>query len=262
MAFTLAHPAAILPLRNLSWLALLPMIVGSMTPDLVGFLPYRWEARLPHSHSPIGTVLIDLPLGYLVLLSVKLFRTALLQPLWQPHRRFIGAAIDAYFNRPRAALIALPSLLIGSWTHIVWDRFTHDTYWTHRNMPWLYQPLFPDATHELPIFHFLQYSTSLIGLVLLIWCYWRELQLEVAKGLVFPDASARSKWPLAGVVGVAFIAGVIRWMADDFSHDSIYSRISLVLKTAIIVFAVLYLLCGLVLSRNGMSGATQPSQST
>lgn len=262
MAFTLAHPAAVLPLRNLSWLSLVPLIVGSTTPDLVGFLPYRWEARLPHSHSPIGTVLIDLPLGYLLLIFLKLFKAALLEPLWQPHRQFIGAGLDAYFNRPRAALIALPSLLIGSWTHIVWDRFTHDTYWTHRNMPWLYQPLFPDAAHELPIFHFLQYTTSLLGLAMLFWVYWRELQrdgVQPAARTTMYEANVRL-WLLVGIGTVAIAAGVTRWGLEDFAHESIYSRISLVLKTAIIVFAVLYLFCGLALSRNGMARASQPSQ--
>jgi Domain of unknown function (DUF4184) len=248
MAFTLAHPAAVLPFRHLSFLSLLPLVVGSMTPDLIGFLPYTLEHRLPHSHSPIGTVLIDLPVDYLILIVLLLFRKSLLQPLWEPHRSCIAAGMDDFFQRRRAWLIALPSLLIGSWTHILWDRFTHFTYWTYLNLPWLYRPLFPDATHELPLFHVLQYVTSIIGLLILGWYYLQHLQQQRRAHPV----SANSRflhWLLLGIVMLAGVAGIARWLAGGMQDESIYSHLSLVTKTAIMSFTVLYLLSGLILAR-------------
>jgi hypothetical protein len=39
MPFTLAHPAAILPLRGWRYLRTAPLILGAMAPDLPYFLP-------------------------------------------------------------------------------------------------------------------------------------------------------------------------------------------------------------------------------
>jgi hypothetical protein len=249
MAFTLSHPAAILPLHKLPGMALLPLVIGSMTPDLFGFLPYTLEQRLPHSHSPVGTVLIDLPLGLVILVLLRVFRSPLLRPLWQPHRTIIAAAMNNFYDRDRAWLIAIASLLVGSWTHIVWDRFTHDTNWTYRNLPVLYQPVFPDAPHELPIFHVLQYVTSAIGLALFGWYYLRALRRSQVAEVSAPATARSLQLLLLGVMVMAALAGLMRLLASDLAPLSIYIRISVVLKTAIMSFAVLYLLTGLTLRK-------------
>jgi hypothetical protein len=248
MAFTLAHPAVVIPLRKLPFLSLVPLIVGSMTPDLIGFLPYRLERYLPHSHSPIGSLLIDLPVGYLLLLVLLLLRHIVVQPLWQPHRSLIANSLDTYFARSRCWLIALPSLLIGSWTHIVWDRFTHFSGWTYRNLPLLYRPLFPEGTHELPLFHALQYLTSIVGLLFIAWCYWQAMQRSAATHPRTPLDNKKIVL-LAGLALAAVMLGLLRLLAREVEYVSIYERLSLVLKTAMIAFGLLYLLAGLQLRR-------------
>jgi len=45
--FTLAHPAAILPLRGRHYLRTAPLIIGAMAPDLPYFLPSNLERHVP-----------------------------------------------------------------------------------------------------------------------------------------------------------------------------------------------------------------------
>ncbi|MGH8296134.1 MAG: DUF4184 family protein, partial [Steroidobacteraceae bacterium] len=47
MPFTLAHPAAVLPLRRAPLLRTVPLIIGSMTPDVPYFLPWRIAKYIP-----------------------------------------------------------------------------------------------------------------------------------------------------------------------------------------------------------------------
>jgi|GEM_PF-988114 len=252
MAFTLAHPAVVLPLRKLPYLSLLPLIVGSMTPDIFTYLPYTWERLVPNSHSPIGTVLIDLPLGYLLLIFLLIFRDAVVTPLWEPHRELVAQALDGFSQRRHRWLIAAPSLLIGSWTHIIWDRFTHETHWTSRNLPFLYQPLFPNEIHELPLFHFLQYATSVAGLLYIAWQYAlavRELNGEHAPVLTLRE---RKLHLIVMLIVVALAAGGlrlgVRLFSGHFVYGSVYEQLSLILKTALMCFGSLYLLTGLIMA--------------
>jgi Domain of unknown function (DUF4184) len=248
MAFTLAHPAAVLPLRKLPFMSLLPLVIGSVTPDLIGFLPYGWEWRMPNSHSPIGTVLVDLPLGYLLLVLLLGFRNAMVMPLWEPHREVVAHAIDEFATHSYRWLIAAPSLLVGSWTHLAWDRFTHEGRWTYHNLPFLYQPLFPDTTHELPLYHFLQYATSVAGLLYIGWQY--VLAVRKSKGEHTPVFTLRERKVhlILVLLAVALAAGCMRLVATGFEFGSIYARLSLILKTALMCFGFLYLLTGLIMA--------------
>ncbi len=248
MAFTLAHPAAVLPLRKLRHLALLPMIVGTLMPDLVGYLPFNIEYRLAYGHTPAGTLLTDVPAGYLLLLVLLLFRRSLVLPLWEPHRTLIAESLDGFFSRPHRWLVALPSLLLGSWTHILWDRLTHATPWTYRNFPLLYQPLFPDSGHALHLYHVLQYVTSAIGLACMAWSYWQHLQGRRA-GNEQPAAGPRNAWLLALLLATALLVGAGRMVSAPVEVLSVYARLSLFLKTAIVIFALQYFASGLILMR-------------
>jgi hypothetical protein len=248
MAFTLAHPAAVLPLRKLPFLSLLPLMIGSMTPDLVGFLPYALERRLPNSHSPVGTVLIDLPLGYVLLVLLLLFRNALVMPLWEPHREIIAHALDEFSAHAHRWLTAIPSLLIGSWTHIIWDRFTHESRWTYHDLPFLSQPLFPAGPHELPLFHFLQYATSVAGLLYIGWQYVLAVRRIKGDHAIVLTLRERKMHLIVALMIAALAVGCLRLLVSRFGYGSIYEQLSLVLKTAITCFGTLYLLTGLILA--------------
>src|SRR2546430_14545756 len=91
MPFTLAHPAAILPLRGLRYLRTAPLIIGAMIPDLPYYVPARFGHFGPETHSVTGSFTTLLVLGYAAPGCVFLLRrplTALLSArarwLWLP----------------------------------------------------------------------------------------------------------------------------------------------------------------------------------
>src|SRR5437868_2239063 len=139
MPFTLAHPAAVLPLRRfcprvLNFPALL---VGSVVPD-IGY----WSGPLElgeFSHSATGSFALDLPAGVVMLAAIYLLRSPVRPRLPAQYRVFL----DPVWDRPRGTFLAiLISLFIGIWTHLLWDSFTHNHGWLVERVSALQTPLF------------------------------------------------------------------------------------------------------------------------
>jgi hypothetical protein len=128
MPFTLSHPAAVLPLRRYcpNWLSFAALVVGSTTPDF-GYYVNEWRVATV-AHTFRGSFIICLPTGAAALMLVCLFRKPVCFLLPSPHR----PALSQFFSKPfsfgakESTVIAL-CLLLGAWTHILWDSFTHDT---------------------------------------------------------------------------------------------------------------------------------------
>ncbi len=94
--FTLAHPAAILPLRRVWRLRTAPLIIGALIPDLPYYVPGSIGRFLPETHNLEGSVTVCLALGYLALLArVPAARAA--------HRAAVGAGPLAVSDRAGAA---------------------------------------------------------------------------------------------------------------------------------------------------------------
>src|SRR5204863_296494 len=77
MPLTLAHPAAILPLRGLKYLRTAPLVIGAMIPDLPYYMPGRLNILRPETHSLTGSLTTCLALGYAALDAVYLLRRPL-----------------------------------------------------------------------------------------------------------------------------------------------------------------------------------------
>ena len=165
MPFTLAHPAAVWPLKYVRYLPVIPLIIGSLTPDVASYLPNAHD--LINSHSLRGTVKLDLPLGYVLLLALVMSRQFLVTPLWEPHRSFISHSISQFLATRYWGLLAIPSLLIGSWTHIVWDSFTHENHFVVRNLSILQHSVVIDGDHQVQLSRVLQYACSVLGLLII-----------------------------------------------------------------------------------------------
>src|SRR4051812_21804529 len=135
MPFTLAHPAAVWPLKRFKWLPVIPLIVGSMVPDLAEFLPQALLDRMPHSHSKIGAVVFDLPYGLVLVALLVILQSPLTAALWEPHRSFIRATIRQLTASRWWLLRAAPAVFVGACTHLLWDSFTHRNHWVVRHFP-------------------------------------------------------------------------------------------------------------------------------
>src|SRR6202140_3344284 len=128
MPFTLAHPAAILPLRGLRYLPTVPLIIGAMTPDLPYYVPVRFGLIRPETHSVTGSFTTCLLLGYAALGCVFLLRrplTALLSA--RASRKCLTSC--GPFRRPVEWALAPLSIILGVWTHLQRDSFTRYVGW-------------------------------------------------------------------------------------------------------------------------------------
>jgi len=148
MPWTFAHPAVVLPLQRLG-LPLSALVAGSIAPDVPSYVPglsiREW------THSWLGVVTIDL------VLALGVFA------LWTSWRR----------SQPttREWQLAVPAVVIGSLTHVVWDAATHPDQWITNRVDWLREQHGPLLGHEWAQL----ISTVVGGLVVLAYLIWRRI---------------------------------------------------------------------------------------
>jgi len=155
MPLTIAHPAAMVPLRR-SGLPFSALVVGSLAPDLEYLLHLSPTGHIGHTIP--GIFIFCLPIGLISLLIVH--RT------WMP-------TVNALLNRVEPEFRFLPassfgliciSILIGAFSHVAWDSFTHSYGWMVQHIPVLTMPLADTMWGTLRLFKLLQHASTLIGL--------------------------------------------------------------------------------------------------
>jgi Domain of unknown function (DUF4184) len=250
--FTLAHPAAVLPLRGVRHLRTAPLIVGAMVPDLPIYLPGGFGRHVPLTHAFAHSFTIDLFLGYLCLAGLCVLQMPLTALLSARARALCRRALR-HFRRPIEWVYAAPALLIGIWTHLLWDSFTHEKGWTVRRVAALSAPLTLGPYHGT-VYHALQYLSSVVGLCVLVLWYDRLPAPVIASG----DRSARSAAApvLLLVVTAALLIGGVQAVQHYEHVPSIYHTLDTLCIDALKWFAVLYLTAGIVLTLE--HGAAQP----
>jgi hypothetical protein len=168
MPFTLAHPAAVLALARTK-LVFSALIAGALAPDIGYFITF--SSQHAESHSLTGLFLICLPAGLLMLVVFhKLMKAPLLALLPASHqeRLYPYAQCFHFWPASRFGLIVI-SLLIGSFSHLLWDSFTHQTGWVVQRVAALEGTLRP--FHHYPVYKFLQHSSGVLGLAILVITY-------------------------------------------------------------------------------------------
>jgi|ERR1700674_312020 len=245
MPFTLAHPAAILPLRGLRYLRTVPLIIGAMTPDLPYYVPARFGLIGPETHSVTGSFTTCLLLGYAALGCVFLLRRPL-TALLSARARWLCLTALAPFRRPLEWALAPLSIILGVWTHLLWDSFTHNDGWMVRRLAVLSAPVTFGA-YSGTVCHVLQYLSSVVGLAAMAVWYWRRPTPPAAPAE--PDAPRSSVGPVLMLVATAaiLIGGVQATQA--FTHAPvIYHTVDIFLTRSLAWFAVLYLVAGTVVT--------------
>ncbi len=202
MPVTLAHPAAVLPLRGLG-LPLSAMVIGSMAPDLPVFAQ-AWQTY-GYTHSLLGIVTIDLAIT-LVLLAFWDFwgRDALVDTAPAVVRDRLPARAPL---GPRAWLLAPLAAVVGSLTHVGWDAFTHQGRWGVRAVPWLHETHGPLRGEE-----WAQYASGAVGLLvigLVLLAVLRRPVLDADRPRRLPAASLPAAVAVACALSVGtFLAGL------------------------------------------------------
>ena len=148
------------------------LVVGSLAPDFRYFLNLAPRSHFGHSFK--GIFIVCLPVGLAVLwVFQKLMKLPLisLAPRSQQQRLAALAKPFCWGGVGRFALI-VASLLVGAISHLAWDAFTHDRGLVVRNVPDFRMPLEEFGTHR-PLYNVLQHGSTLLGLALLVFWYWR-----------------------------------------------------------------------------------------
>ena len=244
MPFTLAHPAAVLPLRRVRHLRIAALIVGAVVPDVPYYLPAHLARHVPMTHVFAQSFTVDLFLGYALLASLVVLQRPLTALLSARARALCLRALLP-FRRPIEWVFAAPAILLGVWTHLLWDSFTHVDGWMVHRVEVLSAPLVL-GPYNGTVFHSLQYVSSVAGLSVLVLWYVRLPTPAVATG---PDAVRSPAGPVLLLVMVAaLLIGSVQGM-QQFQHThNIYNTLELLLINALFWFGALYLTAGIVLT--------------
>ena len=260
MPFTLAHPAAVLPLRYLKPLRTAPLFIGAMVPDAPYYVPFG-VIRVPmsklYTHTFTGSWSIDLPLGLAVLVCVLLLREPLTVLLPARARWLCLTAVEPFRRRAIEWLLAPVSILLGVWTHLLWDSFTHPDGWGVRQFPVL-ETWVSIGAYTGEICHILQYLSSAIGLAIVaVWYVRLRVPASAAAG---EDARRAHAGPaLLLIAGAALLIGGVEAVKSYTHFEGTYATLEVLLTRGLAWFAVLLLFGGAVvtLEHRGV-GVRQP----
>jgi hypothetical protein len=169
MPFTFSHPAILLPFFKNEKFSITALIIGSMAPDFEFFFRMRTQSEI--SHTFLGLLLVDLPLAIIV---TFLFHGILKKPFLANSPAFIQRRSTElnhsnwfeYFRKNK--VIVFFSFFIGAFSHFLLDSLSHWDGFIVQRLFFLNRMFF-----SFPLYEWVQYSTSVIGLVIVIWYFFR-----------------------------------------------------------------------------------------
>ena len=166
MAFTLAHPAAVINFtkKHRSYINNAGMILGTMAPDFEYFIYFKPMEVIGHRIK--GFVLINLPLVILLyLIFYKVIKNDFISNL----PKGINQHLHTLYNDKikltnlQEFIIFSYSAFIGMATHVVWDSFTHKNGFFVNKINGLSNTIL-----DIPIYKYLQHGSTILGFVIII----------------------------------------------------------------------------------------------
>ena len=232
MPFTFAHPAIILPFMSFPkrWFSLTGLVVGSMTPDFEYFI--RMNIQSIYSHTFWGIFYFDLPLGILIAFVFhSIVRDSLYHnlPLSLKSRfsKFSNFDFNRYFKKNW--IVVLISVIIGAFSHILWDSFTHETGYFVNKFPYLSENVSLFGQQIVP-YKILHHSSTINGGLIIV----------IAIVNMKKDLSQKSKISFKYWFLVVLIFTLV--LAIRFGRDLNYKLYGQVIVTAISAF-IIALIC-------------------
>jgi hypothetical protein len=245
MPFTLSHAAAVIPFRRTPFI-MSALVMGCFVPDFPYLLSL--SPRMFFGHTFEGMFILDLPLA---LVSLWLFHAFLKQPMLMflpaGYRSRLRTSVNSFSFWPseRFSLIIL-SILVGTATHLLWDSFTHRTFWPYHHWAFLQRNVHLPAIGELAMYKLLEYASSVFGVVVVaawIWHWYRTTKPSAAPADQFRDVRRRVLVVL--LPAAAVLSGVLR----AYQTDGIQMQIRPLVHFAadIVISAIAFFLLGLLL---------------
>jgi hypothetical protein len=209
MPWTFAHPAAVLPLKRLGpqRVNFAALAIGSLVPDF-GYYAFQFQGTWV-THTFLGSITLCPLLGLVLLACFNLVREPLCYMLPQPHRAALLPLARAPVRKDITAVaVAALCVILGAWTHILWDSFTHKKRWFVDRIEWLQAEVFAVQGHVLHGYSLLQYLSSVAGVGLMLWAYWSWLRTTpaVRERQWFERAD---RWRYGCIFGAAALASLV-----------------------------------------------------
>lgn len=169
MPLTIAHIAAVLPLRRLP-IVLSAFVVGTMAPDFEYFVRLAPQSRWSHQFP--GLLTFTFPCAVIALWIYHYFvKDAVIALLPHAIQNRLPAVIEDFsfagFRRITAILLAITG---GIATHILWDMFTHIDTPIYQRWNFMQRSFPLPVVGDLVGYKVLQHLSTLVGLLAL--CTW------------------------------------------------------------------------------------------
>ncbi len=220
MPFTPTHILAVLPINlgSRNSLPLSALAIGSMTPDAPLFFPLI-SPGYQESHATLGPILACLPFAIPTFL---LFQFVMKEPLIGLCPTFLRdrmSSISKPHIQPTIVFFVLATLAIvlGAYSHIFWDSFTHRHRWGTDLFPGLSQT-YPILGRKVPAFSILQHGSSVIGLPIILVAALLWLKQQPSKNDQLEPifiANNPAHW-----IAVGFILAATAQAAYQFGFDT------------------------------------------
>lgn len=211
MPWTFAHPAAILPLRNIGGvrLPLAALVIGSLSPDF-GYYLGQFELAT-FAHTLLGVLLLCLPTGALMLSLFTVVQHDLIRLLPQPHRDALLLSQPGHQPASRFGRLigALAGLLLGAATHVLWDSFTHASGLAVNLLPALQATVLTVGSRQMHVYNLLQHASTALGLLAMLLVYRRWLGQSPPPIKKDPSHERDRYIVLAGCLVLACISGML-----------------------------------------------------
>ena len=169
MPFTAAHPAAILPLlRHRCWFSATGLVAGSIAPDFQYFLLFPFLDQ--SGHTLAGLLYFNLPVALVIAsifqLVVRWPAVAHLPDWFKGRARAVPLLNWLEYLKQRWAVFAF-SAVLGAFTHIFWDAFTHESGYFVQVWPVL-TSMVTVMGYEIMFCRLLQHGSTLVGGLLIL----------------------------------------------------------------------------------------------
>ena len=195
MPLTLAHPAAVIPLCRpmMRFGVTSALVIGSVVPDLVYFIPMGIGPR--QIHSLLGLFWYCVPTG---VVAYALFHL-LLAPV---AAHVLPEAIVSRFD-PGCMSAAMPnvskigvllSVAAGAATHLIWDSATHGSGLLADLVPALRMRLVVIGGYQVFLCRLFQHGSTLLGSAAILYCVYRWYQVTPSWSEKAPLKSLPAVW--------------------------------------------------------------------
>lgn len=181
------------------------------------------------SHRLAGSVGFCLPLGMVILWGLGRLRSPLVRRLPNRFREKLLPHCQQPFGSP---LVLVVSLLVGVWTHLLWDSFTHKDGKLVQLLPLLQIPIAPFSGRTVRVHHLLWYASTFAGIAWVSVVYQRWLQTAVRASAQIPNAVL---WRNAILLAASFLP--VAAAHHVFSGFLVNSLVAAFTAAAAVVFA-------------------------